>query len=969
MIKESISPHPPHPMASKKTVPKKKKPAKKRLPPLPPIMNDEESVEFRRRTAAEEKAAVKPVDLVDDFRGVYEVGSTQWDEPYIVEIRDLSGRLNSCGCMDFQMNQLGTCKHIERVFQFITHRRKRAFRAAAEADPPAVEIFVDTTQSPPRLRRLFPDAAGPKVRKALDPFFDAEGIAVGPLPEAAGAVEAALDGLSARLRARVRLSRHIAPWAERERLREDRRRLLNRFEADVAAGKRSDNPVNLPLYDYQKVGMRHLAFKGRALLADEMGLGKTVQAIAAAELLRGLGRVRRVLVVSPASLKGEWADQLEIFTGKQARPVFGPRHARLEQYAAPHEYLLCNYEQIRVDVDEINARYAPDLVVLDEAQRIKNWPTKTAKTIKRLAAPHAFVLTGTPLENRVQELYSLCEFIDPHLFGTLDRFNREFMRATGDGGTLEPRDLPGLHRRVSEVMLRRRKADIKDDLPEREEKHYHVEMTDEQRLRYADYEYQVSVMLNRIQGRKPTKEEGERLQLLLACMRMICDTPYILDEDCRDCPKLEELTEILEEALEDSTAKVVVFSEWVRMLELVKAHVAAKKIGFVEHTGQIPQKKRREHIRTFKEDPACRVMLSSESGGVGLNLQNANTVVNLDLPWNPAKLEQRIARVWRKHQKRTVRVVHLVAADSIEEAMIGKLAHKAALADAVLDGADLAPDPDAKRETFVQRVRAVMGAEETPDDAPADAPRRSAEKRAKKSESSRPPASLTDSLLGRHGDRVRGIEQAGNGVSVVIADPGPGLRDLGETARQASTRPTCVISTETLAALRELQRLGLVNVTADLSTLHASEGTQSIKAPPPADTLPLRYPEPRARPLAEGRRRAQGRQSPGRPRHGRTIPPPPPRRRRSRARGALASLHRRKRRDRPGGPRPRRRRPPVPGHGRLPHRRHPRCPRRTPPLRMRRPRDHRLTTNPWPTRPLRFPRTVACWWARRSRCC
>lgn len=814
-----------------------KRGAKPKLAPLPPILTDEESVEARRRNALEEQAGVTPLRLLDGFHGEYEVGSMQWRTPYVVEIRSLRGGGNSCGCMDYQMNRLGTCKHIERVLQMLPHRRKVRFEAAAAAGSPVVEIFADTTVDPVRMRCALPSGTPPSLRRALEPFFDAEWCSPGPLPEAYAAVGAQVEALPAALRKRVRFSGHIRVWAERAHHAAELERLRRVFEADVAAGKRGDNPVNLPLYPYQREGMMHLAFHGRALLADEMGLGKTVQAIAAAELLRRLGRVNRVLVVTPASLKGEWFEQLEKFTGREAHVLYGPREERLEQYGRPHEYLLCNYEQVRMDVDGINERYAPDLVILDEAQRIKNWPTKTAKTIKRLASPHAFVLTGTPLENRVQELYSLCEFVDPLLFGTLDRFNREFMKPEDEGRILVPRDLAALHRRVSAVMLRRRKADVEGDLPGREEKVYQVGMTEEQAARYADTEYQLSVLLKRIEGRKPTKEEQERIQLLLACMRMLCDTPYILDEDCRDCPKLEELTEILGELLEEPEAKVLIFSEWVRMLHLVKERLKTLGIGFAEHTGKIPQQKRRAEIRAFKTDPGCRILLCSESGGVGLNLQAANTVINLDLPWNPAKLEQRIARAWRKHQTRTVRVINLVTAQSIEESMIGKLAAKTALADAVLDGAAYTVDPDAARANFINRLREAIGAPEDPGHEPV--PR--AAKR--KVEAAKPPT-LSDLLVGRHSDRIRGVELAPDGAAVVVAEPGPGLRDLQQNAGRVGGGKARVISTETLAAIRELQALGILQVLVPLQTEYAVEGYQPLTGSAPPSPPPKRYGEP-----------------------------------------------------------------------------------------------------------------------------
>ncbi|MEO5960979.1 MAG: C-terminal helicase domain-containing protein, partial [Opitutaceae bacterium] len=170
----------------------------------------------------------------------------------------------------------------------------------------------------------------------------------------------------------------------------------------------------------------------------------------------------------------------------------------------------------------------------------------------------------------------------------------------------------------------------------------------------------------------------------LAMMRMVCDTNYILDPKDKTCPKLVELEKLLEECRENG-AKVIVFSEWERMLELVRDLCGRLGLGFAWHTGSVPQQRRRAEINAFKGDPACRVFLSTDAGATGLNLQNASVVINCDLPWNPAKLEQRIARAWRKHQTRSVTVVNLVSENTIEHRMLETLAHKQALADGVLD--------------------------------------------------------------------------------------------------------------------------------------------------------------------------------------------------------------------------------------------------------------------------------------------
>ena len=201
------------------------------------------------------------------------------------------------------------------------------------------------------------------------------------------------------------------------------------------------------------------------------------------------------------------------------------------------------------------------------------------------------------------------------------------------------------------------------------------------------------------------------LQQLLACMRMICDTPAILDPDCRVSPKLEELERILGDLLEDPDRKIIVFSEWERMLTMVRELAGEMGVEAAWHTGSLPQERRRAEINRFKHDPACRLFLSTDSGSVGLNLQVASAVINVDLPWNPAKLEQRIARAWRKNQTRSVTVVNLVTEDTIEHSILHLLGQKQALADGVLDGeGDLAAlKMPSGRGAFIERMQAHDG--------------------------------------------------------------------------------------------------------------------------------------------------------------------------------------------------------------------------------------------------------------------
>ncbi|MDR0901297.1 MAG: DEAD/DEAH box helicase [Opitutaceae bacterium] len=461
--------------------------------------------------------------------------------------------------------------------------------------------------------------------------------------------------------------------------------------------------------------MLHLAFTGRALLADEMGLGKTIQAIAACALLHRLGKVRRALVVTPASLKAEWEEQIRRFTTLPLRLVFGPRCDRVRLYAEPGPpfFTIVNYEQVVADSLDLNRHLRPDIVILDEAQRIKNWASKTAQAVKRLDSRHAFVLTGTPLENRIDELRSIVDFLNPEIFGSLFRFNRDFYTFDDKGRPAAYKNLENLRERIRPVLLRRRKADVETELPDRADRNLFVALTPRQRDEYAAPEADAARLAAIASRRALTLKEQERLLRALAQMRMICDTPAILKNNpCDDCPKLDELARILDGVLADPDVKVIIFSEWETMLARVRDWAGAHGVGHAWHTGSVPQQRRRAEIIAFREDPACRLFLSTDSGSTGLNLQNASVVINCDLPWNPARLEQRVARAWRKNQLRPVTVINLVAEDTIEHAMLGTLANKQNLADGVLDGAGDLSMVSLKGggQSFLKRLEQVLAA-------------------------------------------------------------------------------------------------------------------------------------------------------------------------------------------------------------------------------------------------------------------
>jgi len=809
MLRDShatAGPGEPAPRPSRKKGARKRKHARAVLdrPPAPQgwRTSDGEEIELRRWRGRTEITAVEALEAAQPVFGTFRVRSDA-GSAYEVEIRSLDQFANSCGCVDHRVNRLGTCKHIEGALDALRRRGAKAFRDAVAAGSSRVEIFLDRREaSHPAV--VWPAAGagapGRAAREWLAPFLTADGSLDGD-PERIAALLAAWAAAPAPVRRHVRVSRHFGPWLDRQRRLASREAARTAFLAEVESGKATFDLVKHPLLTYQREGMLHLAFGERALLADEMGLGKTVQAIAACELLARRKGIARVLVVCPASLKAEWEEQIARFTDRSARSVFGPRQHRLAAYREPAFFNIVNYEQVLGDADDINSLLAPNVVVLDEAQRIKNWHTKTARRVKQLSAPYAFVLTGTPLENRIDELYSIVQYLDPELVGPLFRFNRDFYQLDERGRPVDYQNLTELRRRVAPVMLRRRKADVESELPGRTVKNYFVDMAGEQRVRYDEYNKKAARLIALAQKRPLRPEEFEQLMVYLACMRMICDTPAILDPACRISPKLEELERVLGDLLDEPGRKVIVFSEWERMLQLVRELAREMGVETAWHTGSVPQQRRRAEIVRFKEDPACRLFLSTDSGSVGLNLQVASAVVNVDLPWNPAKLEQRIARAWRKNQTRSVSVVNLVCAESIEHGIMHLLGAKQALADGVLDGQgdlDKLAMPSG-RGAMIERMKAAMQVAEAARIVPAD-------------------EAIAEDLARRHGERALLVEarQRGDGAVQMLA-----VLDLERDALAAEAQRLAamlqdgapaveVIDRTTWVCVQRLQAIGML---------------------------------------------------------------------------------------------------------------------------------------------------------------
>jgi superfamily II DNA or RNA helicase len=689
----------------------------------------EEQIDIRRRRARAERFTIEklgPKRVFSDFA----VTNPATDGRYTVGVRGFEVGDNTCTCPDFKANTLGTCKHIEAVLESLKdevppHVRQRK---AAVTRP---EVFLHYGEQitlglhlPPRRSDALADLA--------KRYFDDKGLWKGG-DDYAGFLAGA-DSAPEQVTIFTEVYDFINLAEERrEMLAKEREWLATLDEETPPPGPRPQAgrgrtdllpsplrggvsalpppPQNLlkhPLYDYQLRGAIFAACRGRTILGDDMGLGKSVQALAAAEILARTRGIAKVLVVAPASVKYQWDSEIRKFTDRPVQLIDGTIEERRAQYAQPTFYRLVNYEQATRDLDALNA-WQPDLVVLDEAQRIKNWEAKTSRAVKKLRSRYALVLTGTPLENKLEELYSIVAFVDDRRLGPAFQFLHDHRILDENWNLVGYRNLAAIREKLAPIFLRRTRADVLGQLPDRTDKTVFVELAPEQRVLYDE---QRRALVRLIAKPYLTDVDRKRILSCLANLRMVCDSTYLLDKQTNVSPKLDEFAELVAELLTDPSHKAVVFSQWETMLQKAAERLDGLGVGHTLLHGRIPGKDRKALINRFHSDPTCRVFLSTDAGGTGLNLQTADTVINLEVPWNPAVLEQRVARVHRMGQSRPVRVVHLVARDTIEERVLRSIERKTALFTGLFAGdADEVDFAALGTPTFLDTVRGLVEGE------------------------------------------------------------------------------------------------------------------------------------------------------------------------------------------------------------------------------------------------------------------
>ena len=685
--------------------------------------------------------------------------------PYDTRLSSLAPLCGSCDCADYLRGALGLCKHVLAIIDRLA-RKPLAFRRSLTTPDAATTPWAITWDTTPAqatstdplegIELTAPSANG-RDRASGSPIarlFRRTPTGAWPLKTTQGADLPARMRLVRSLQAHLGRRRAEADPAARAILAEERARLerVLRLRAAAPRVQRALGHSKRRLYAYQQEGVRRILAEGRLVLADDMGLGKTTQAIVAASALFEAGVIRRGLIVVPASLKPQWEREWRAVSEAPLHIVDGGVDVRQATYHSIRRgFLVTNYEQVVRDLDVVTA-WAPDLVVLDEAQRIKNWATKTAGAIKSLRPDFRLVLSGTPMENRLDELASIVEWVDDRALEPKWRLVPwHSVYADGAREVVGARNLDHLRTRIAPVLLRRVRSEVLTQLPARQDTMIPVELTAEQRDAHDELSQPIA-KLARIARRRPlTQPEFLRLMALLLTQRVIANgmaqlnfksiwpalrarTPDATVISSLATPKLAELRELISNLVLTQRRKVVVFSQWRRMLELaawsVSDLLAGEGLRALFFTGQEGQRRRTQNLVDFHDDPKAAILFLTDAGGVGLNLQKAaNACINLELPWNPAVLEQRIGRIHRLGQKKPIDVYNLVSRACIEERIAGVVAGKRALFKGLFDGTtdelqfDRSNALGAMLERLVEEPEAKGAAPEAPvEDASEDAP-------------------------------------------------------------------------------------------------------------------------------------------------------------------------------------------------------------------------------------------------------
>lgn len=453
--------------------------------------------------------------------------------------------------------------------------------------------------------------------------------------------------------------------------------------------------LKLPLFNYQRLGVMYAATnKVGMLLADEMGLGKTLQGIGAALFMKAHGGAKKVLVITPASLKFNWPLEIAKFTDEKFVVIHGTPEERIAQWMREDVFFyIVNFELVLEDLfggrkfkekedetDEQRERRESitnkakkrqnmlsgvrsrtwDMIIVDEAQALKHHSARRTRSVKELQGKFRIALTGTPMDGRLEELHSIMQYVAPGLLMSKVRFFQRYVDTDYWGRVIGYKHIGEVTQRIQPFFLRRLKKDVAKDLPDKVYENRLIDMEPAEKALYRQLAEQ---------GHEAT-EDTSAMVAIIRC-KQFCNWPQMVDDSCKASSKMDAFREVLEEVVIQNGHKALIFSQYKEMLDILVAELDKLGIKYLRIDGDTPVKLRADMQLQFNSSKELDVMIGTEAMSAGLNFQSADYVINYDDNWSPAIMAQREDRCHRTGQRNVVTVVNFICRDTIEERIRG----------------------------------------------------------------------------------------------------------------------------------------------------------------------------------------------------------------------------------------------------------------------------------------------------------
>jgi len=614
---------------------------------------------------------------------------------YKLTFRDIDRRHGYCSCPDYKTNKLGTCKHL--IFAFDKFLKNQEMIPDTLPKYPFVEVFLNPFRDY-KISWFYPEKIFGELAELFYRYFGNKKYIEDQDAETLLGFFNNLDKhkqILVRPEVYEKVDKISGIFA------------LRRIEE---THKPDFSKLKTQLLPYQQQGVEFATFKKGAVIADEMGLGKALQAIAIATMKKEIFGFSKTLIICPAILKPQWKKEIEMLTGEIAALVEGSKEERQKIYSRANTYFnIVSYETVMRD-KEIISRVPVDFIILDEAERIKNYASPTSAVIKSIPRKHALVLTGSPIETELINLYSVILFVDPDLLSPLWEFSYQhcYFDSQTKNTVVGYYDLQELKQKLNAIFIRRERQEVIKQLPNISQINIPVKLSAHQKKMHLKYARSVLDIYNK---KIISSFDKQKTMQLAKKMRMLANSTFLVDDATNVSPKLDELQHILlyKLHLKKNKQKVVIFTEWDKMINIISRMLRVNKIIFMEAFQKNSEEEQKKLFSRFENNNECSVFICPPQAAGIINLAGVNTIINMEVSCNKTEKNHQLGSI-DSLSKRNVNltIINLIAENSIEAKLAEGLKMDVDLPESLnqsFAGEKLAEHPGMLHKNFIDALK------------------------------------------------------------------------------------------------------------------------------------------------------------------------------------------------------------------------------------------------------------------------